>query len=283
MFERMIILFNIDLIPGLIMGFREGLEAFLIIAIMLEYLNKSDKKEYKKYVYTGLEVGIVASLLFGGALYGLSSIIGKSGNIGKLWESISSFIALILITTFIYWMIKNRHKIVSEIRNKMDSSISKIGLILLAAVMVAREGAEITLFVFTSVDTYSYIIGTLLGLLFSSLLVVLIYKSLIKVNLKLIFNITLVYLILQAGFMLGYSVHEFLSFLKVEQVLSDDSILFTKLFDVSGTFLNHKEELAGILLYASIGWYSKPEVIQFIIQYTYSSVLLYLFFKTRKK
>ena len=276
-------MFNIDLIPGLIMGFREGLEAFLIIAIMLEYLNKSKKKEYKKYVYTGLEVGILASLLFGSALYGLSSIIGKSGNISKLWESISSFAALILITTFIYWMIQNRHKIVSDIREKMDSSLSKIGLILLAAVMVAREGAEITLFIFSSVNTYSYVLGTLIGIALASILVFLIYKSLVKVNLKLIFNITLVYLILQAGFMLGYSIHEFLSFLKAEEILSSGHILFTKLFDVSDTFLNHKEKLPGILLYASIGWYSKPEVIQFVIQYLYTTSLLYMFFKTRNK
>jgi len=276
-------LFNIDLIPGLIMGFREGLEAFLIIAIMLEYLNKSNKKEYKKYVYTGLEVGIIASLLFGGILFGISSMIDKSSNIAKLWESGSSIVALILITMFIYWMIQNRHKIVSDIHGKMDNSLSKIGLVSLAAIMVAREGAEITLFIFSAVNTNSYVVGTLIGILVASLLVFLIYKSLVKVNLKFIFNITLVYLILQAGFMLGYSIHEFLSFLKAEEILSADNILFTKFFDMSDTLLNHKEQLPGILLYASIGWHSKPEVIQFVIQYLYTTSLLYMFFKTRNK
>lgn len=276
-------MFNVDLIPGLVMGFREGLEAFLIIAIMLEYLNKSKKKEYKKYVYNGLEIGIAASLLFGGLLYGLSLIISESSNIAKLWESASSFVALVLITMFIYWMIQNRHKIVSNIHGKMDNSLSKIGLVSLAAIMVAREGAEISLFIFSSINTNSYVMGTLIGVLLASILVFLIYKSLVKVNLKLIFNITLVYLILQAGFMLGYSVHEFLSFAKAEEILSANNILFTKLFDVSDTFLNHKEELPGILLYATIGWYSKPEIIQFVTQYIYTLSLLYLFLRSRKK
>ena len=277
-------MFNIDLLPGFIMGFREGLEAFLIIVLMLGYLTKSNKIELKRNVYMGLGIGILASLVFGLLLFGITNVIGDlDGNIAKLWESLASIAAVLLISSLIYWMIKHKNTIVSEIKNKVDLNPSKIGITLLAAVMVAREGAEIVLFNFTALDTSSYLTGTVLGILLALVVVFLISKSIINVNLKFIFNITLIYLILQAGFLLGYSVHEFLSYLKAVDVLESSNIIYTKMFDLSDTFLYHKEKAVGIILYATLGWYSKPEVIQFIIQYSYTSYFIYLFIKTRKE
>lgn len=178
---------------------------------------------------------------------------------------------------------KHRYTIVSDIHQKMAVTFTKTGIILLAAVMVAREGAEIVLFVFASVNRLSYLSGTLTGVLSALLLTFLIYKSLIKVNLKVLFNITLFYLILQAGFMVGYSIHELLSYFKAESILDSNLWVYTKLFDLSGTFIDHKESPLGIALYAGIGWYSKPEIIQFLAQYLYTGVLLFFFFKPRVK
>jgi len=277
-------MFGIDFTPGLIMGIREGLEAFLIIAIMLEYLNKTNRKENKINVFQGLALGIIASLIFGLILFGISNLLdASSDNLGKLWEAIASFAALILITTFIIFMIRNKSNITQDIRNKLDVNISKIGIILLAATMVAREGVEVSLFAFASSNQGDYLLGAFSGIILASILAILIYKSLIRVNLKTIFNITLLYLILQAGFMLGYSIHELLSFLKAEEIISSNSIIFSKMFDLSNTFLYHKEEPLGIILYVAIGWYSKPEVIQFFAQYIYTVSLLYFFFKSTKK
>ena len=275
-------MFGIDYIPGLVMGLREGLEAFLIIAIMLEYLNKTNKKSDKLYVFQGFGYGVLASLVFGLLMGLISVLIGTSSdNIVKLWESIASLVALILITTFIFWMMKHRYTIVSDIHQKMAVTFTKTGIILLASVMVAREGAEIVLFVFASVNRVSYLSGTLTGVILAGLLTFLIYKSLIKVNLKVLFNITLFYLILQAGFMVGYSLHELLSYFKTVDILDPNLWVYTKLFDLSGTFLDHKDSPLGIALYAGIGWYSKPEIIQFIAQYLYTGVLLFYFFKPR--
>ena len=63
---------------------------------------------------------------------------------------------------------------------------------------------------------------------------------------------------------------------------SGDHWIYTKLFDASGTFLNHKEQPVGILLYVTVGWYSKPEIIQFLIQYIYTGVLLWYFISFTK-
>jgi high-affinity iron transporter len=277
-------MFTIEIIPGFVMGIREGLEAFLIVAIMLEYLNKTKRESDKKYVYTGLGFGLVASILFGLILFGLSKFIGdQEGNIAKLWEFAASFVALVLITTFIYFMLKHKDSIVGEIKNKISTTFSSIAIITLTAVMVAREGAEISLFVFAATEQVSYFVGTLIGVILSGVVTFLIYKSLIRVNLRVIFNITLIYLILQAGFMFGYSFHELFSWLKAEAFLEPTHWVYTKAFDLSDTFLYHKDQPIGIFLFVTIGWYSTPEILQFIIQYLYTGTLLYFFFKISKK
>jgi high-affinity iron transporter len=277
-------MFSIEILPGFIMGIREGLEAFLIISIMLEYLNKTRRKSDKKYVFQGLTYGIVISIVFGVILFGISNLIGEGNtNIAKLWEFGASFVALVLITTFIIFMLKNKNSIVNDINDKMSISLSKKAIILLATVMVAREGAEIVLFTIASVEKVPYAIGAFSGVALSALLVYLFYKSLIRVNLKTIFNITLVYLILQAGFMLGYSFHELFSYFKAESIIEPAHWIYTKAYDLSNTFLDHKNKPIGIALYATVGWYSKPEIFQFVIQYLYSISLLFLYIKSTKK
>ncbi len=62
-----------SLVQGAIIGLREGLEAFLIIAIMLEYLNKTKQLAYKRNVKQGLGIGIAVSALLGVALFFIAS------------------------------------------------------------------------------------------------------------------------------------------------------------------------------------------------------------------
>jgi len=260
------------MIPGLIVGFREGMEAFLIIGIMLQYLTKIEKPELKKNVSFGLLAGIGGSVVFGLILWGISSLMGQSGGaVSKLWESGASFAALIFIATFIYWMMKHGSSITGDVESEVSRNLSSKGLFALSTVMVLREGAEIALFAFTAVEKQVYLLGTLAGLLIAAVLAVLINRSLVKVRLSVIFNITLAYLILQAGYMLGYSVHEFLSALKTLGHLGSDSFILTKMFNLSGTVLNHKTGALGVPMNFLLGWYSKPEVLQFIAQYGFTA------------
>ena len=267
-------------VPGLIMGFREGLEAFLIVAIILQYLNHIKKVEFKKHVYNGALVGIVSSAIIGGLLFALSSVIDKTDEIAKIWESGASLIALLFVTTFIYWMIKHGRNMVSNVQNQVKQNLSKFGLFSIAFIMVVREGAEIAIFTFAGKYT---LLSIGFGIAASLLLAVLIYKALVKVNLKLLFNVTLGYLILQAGFLLGYSVHEGLSALKALSMIDENHLLLTKAFDLSETLLNHKEGIIGLPLYVLFGWYSKPEWIQFVLQYSYTIGMFAFWHKITKK
>ncbi len=263
---------------ALIMAFREGLEAFLIIVVLLKFLGKTDKGHLKKQVWKGAYTGVFVSLILGLVLMFISSYIGGLKTTAKLWESVGGFIAVILVTTFIIWMIKHSNNIKAVIENEASQNLTKKGIFLLVLFVVAREGTEIAIFSFAG--KYS-IIPVILGLIISIGLVLLINYSLVKVNLKTIFTITLAYLVLQAGYLFGYSIHEGLSAAKSLGWLHENNAVFTKAFNLSKTVFNHKEGILGLPLNVGLGWYSKPEWIQFILQYGYTT-LLFVFWSKRK-
>lgn len=269
-----------ELFPGIIIGFREGLEAFLIVAIMIRYLKKTNRNESIKYVFQGLGLGIILSLIIGLGLYLLARSMNNIGPVAKLWESGASIFALILVTTFIIWMIKNGSNLNKEVEGKVAKTISNVGIVILTFAFVAREGVEIAIFTFAG--NYS-LLAISIGILISLVLTISIFFSLVKVNLKVIFNITLVYLILQAGFLLGYAFHEGLSAFKDLGLIESTNPIYTKLFDLSSTVLDHKTGALGIPLYVGIGWYSKPEIIQFLIQYLYTFTMFFYWLKHLKK
>lgn len=270
-----------EFFPGLIIGFREGLEAFLIIAIVIRYLKKTNRNNSIKYVWRGAFLGVLLSLVLGAILYLISNSLGATESVAKLWESGASIFALVLVTTFIIWMIRNGSNLTKDIENKMSITLSSTGITLLVFAMVVREGVEIAIFSFAG--NYS-LLGIAIGISIALVLVILIFFSMVKVNLKLIFNITLAYLVLQAGFLLGYAVHEGLSAFKSLGYIDSSNLVYTKLFDLSGTLLNHKEGWLGIPLYVSFGWYSKPEIIQFVIQYTYTiGMFSYWYISSKRK
>jgi len=96
------------------------------------------------------------------------------------------------------------------------------------------------------------------------------------VNLGVLFTVTLVYLVLQAGYLLGYAVHELLSALKAAGALAPDSALLIKAFNLQDTILDHKTGAIGIVLNVLVGWYSRPEWIPVVLHYTYVVVMFAL-------
>ncbi len=267
-------------IQGLVMAFREGLEAFLIIMILLKFLEKTNNEYLKKNLWYGLYAGIAASFIFGIILKAISVSIGGMGATAKLWESVASLAAVMLIITFIIWMINHGAEIKKHVEGEAALNLSPKGIFWLAAFMVVREGAEIVLFQFAGKYTTSSVV---IGLALSIALTVALYHSLVKIKLQTIFNVTLAYLVLQAGFLLGYSVHEALSASKELGLLAAESPIFAKAFNLSETIFYHKEGVIGMPLYVAIGWYSKPEWIQFILQYLLTFSLFGYWYQRSKR
>lgn len=84
-----------QMIPAMIMGFREGLEAFLVIAVILRYLSTIGKTQLKVKVYQGGVAGIIGSCLLGLGLFIAANRLGGVDTLSKAWESGASFIALV--------------------------------------------------------------------------------------------------------------------------------------------------------------------------------------------
>lgn len=266
-----------NFLTGVILGFREGLEAFLIVVILLRFLRRTGRTELIKNVWRGAGLGILSSLVIGGILYAAASTMERMEQTAKLWESGSSLIALVFITTFIVWMIRNGSNMVGSVERNASQNLSGGGILLLSALMVAREGVEVSIFSFAGEYDLPAIFA---GIGAALVLTVLIYYSLVRVNLKTIFSITLFYLILQAGFLLGYGIHEGLSALSELGVLAETSPLFLRSFDLSGTLLDHKTGPIGLPLYVLLGWHSRPEILQFAAQYLYTGLLLWFWHRT---
>jgi high-affinity iron transporter len=155
----------------------------------------------------------------------------------------------------------------SSIESAMNKVSTKVGLFTISLIIISREGAEIALFSFAGKYNFETIIlGSLLGLFITYA----IYKSIVRVNISLLFKITLGYLILQAGFLWGYSIHELLSALKSLDILATDSAWLTRAFNLSAGILSHKDGIIGLPIHLLLGWYSKPEVSQFLAQYVFT-------------
>jgi len=268
-----------QMIPSFIMGFREGLEAFLLIAIMIKYISSTDQQHLKIKVVQGSAAGLVISLMLGMGLNSVSDALGGVSTMTKVWESAASLIALALVTMFIFWMISHGSDMAKHVQSEVKKKFSGSGLFLISLVIVAREGTEISIFSFAGKYPFSIVI---MGVFASLVLTILIFYSLVKINISLLFKITLGYLILQAGFLLGYTLHEGLSALKGYEVISGENLIFSKAFDVSKTIFSHKDGVIGIPLHVIFGWYSKPEWLQFIVQYSYTFLFFSFWLRDKK-
>ena len=266
--------------PSFIMGFREGLEAFLLIAITLKYITKIDKGHLKNKVLQGGITGLIISIFLGLMLSQFSEYLGGVSSLTKLWESVASLIALLLVSVFIIWMIRHGSNMSKFVENELSQNISTNALFWISFIIIAREGTEIAIFSFAGKYPYE-IVG--MGVLTSLILSIFIFFSLVKVDLSVLFKITLAYLILQAGFLLGYSLHEGFSALKGYSMIASDNYIFEKAFNFSNTLLSHKDGVFGIPLHVLFGWYSKPEWIQFIVQYLFTFSMFGYWFWNNKK
>jgi len=197
-------------LANFLIGLREGLEAGLIVGILVAYLNKLDRRDILPRLLIGIAAAIVLSLGVGAILtfgpYGLSfqaqEILG-----GGL-----SILAVALVTWMIFWMAGNARSLRSELQSKLDAAIAGtgMGIVVVGFVSVAREGVETALFVWASVNSSSNaVVGTLsavVGILAASVVAYLIYRGLVRINFARFFAWTGSFLIIVAAGVLSYGI-----------------------------------------------------------------------------
>lgn len=265
-------------LPGIIVAFREWLEAFLIIIVLLRFLKKTGNILLKKNIWAGVLLGVIISIAAGGILFWLGHFLSTIEGMGKIWESVMSLIAVGFIISFVLWMIHNSANIKKHIEHEANTHLSSWWILLMTTVFIAREGAEIAIFAYAGEYPWQWIAG---GLISALLVTLCLYVFSIRAKLTTLLTITLLYLILQSGYLLGYSIHEWFSALKELNILESNNILFIKAFDVSKTIFNHREGLLWLPLNILFGWYSKPEWIQFIAQYLCTGMLLWVWMRSK--
>ncbi len=198
------------MLANFLIGLREGLEAGLVVGILVAYLNKLGRRDVLPRLWIGIGVAIGISLAVGAILtwgpYGLSfqaqEILG-----GAL-----SILAVGLVTWMIFWMARHSRALKGELQSKLDAAIAGtgMGIVLVGFVSVGREGVETALFIWASVSsTGNAVLGTIgavLGILVSIVIAYLIYRGLVRINLSRFFLWTGLFLIVVAAGVLSYGI-----------------------------------------------------------------------------
>ena len=215
-----------------LIGLREGLEAALIISILVAYLVRTDRRSALPWVWTG--VGLAVAMSMGVALVLNMTSAALSDTAEELFAGIMSLLAVALVTWMVFWMKSASRTIASDLRGSLDRAFSMgVGAVAaMAFVSVAREGLETAVFFFSLTESagegYRPVLGLVLGLATSAGIGLLLYRGAIRVNLSTFFRYTGLLLILVAAGVLAYGIHELQ---EVGLLPGEDNLAF----DVSAT------------------------------------------------
>jgi len=260
-----------------LIALREGLEAALIVGILVAYVVKTDRRNLLAPVWSGVAVALAASFALGGFLSFTSAELSERGE--QFFAGTTSFLAVGLVTWMVFWMKRAARTLRDELHGKVDNALSAGPLAIAAAAFfaVAREGLETALFVYTNFKTVaatsSSSVGLVLGLTLAVILGYLIYNRAIKLNLSKFFTVTGIALIVVAAGVLSYGVHEYQ---ELGWIPGDGSYAW----DISSFMA--KDSVAGSVLAGTIGFDVNTSWIQLFVWVAYLSIVLRLYTKPAK-
>ncbi|PKN88137.1 MAG: iron permease [Chloroflexi bacterium HGW-Chloroflexi-8] len=266
------------MLPSYLLALREGLEAALIIGIVLSVLRKMDHQILNSAVWIGVINAIVISVLAALSLNWIGAEFEGRGE--QLFEGITMFFAAGILTWMVFWMrnqsILMKQKIESSVRQATEVQRQK-ALFLLAFLAVVREGIELALFLLAirgTTNPFQEYLGAGLGITSAALIGWAVFATTRKLSLTRFFQGTNVLLALFAAGLVGLGIHEFneLSWIPsiVENVWNFNSML-------------PDQSTVGQLLKALVGYNSSPSLSQVIGYFGYFLILALLFWVRRQK
>jgi high-affinity iron transporter len=188
---------------------REGIEAFLIVAIALAYLRKTGRDALVPAVFWGTGAGVALSLILGIKLAEFA--------VQPIWEGILALVAVVLVTSMVIYMLRTAKHLRTDIGARLEAAAQKsgaaawLGVFAFTVLMITREGME-TAFLIDAValrtGSAELLAGTLVGTALAALLAWVWSRYGHRVNLALFFQVTSIFLLLFALQLLLYSFHE---------------------------------------------------------------------------
>jgi high-affinity iron transporter len=255
------------MLPSLLLSLREGLEAALIVGIVIALLNKLNQRHLKISVWIGVATAVVASVLVGLGL----NLLGLEfeGRAEEIFEGLATLFAAAVLTWMIIWMQKQgkhlKQRLESETVQALDTG--RRALFTLAFIAVFREGLELALFLlatsFVSNGTLT-LIGALIGLVAAVVLGWLLFSSTRRLSLRGFFQVTNILLILFAAGLVAYGVHELNEAGWIPSVIEH-------VWDIN-PILNEKSQL-GLILKALFGYNANPSLTEVIAYVSYFAIL----------
>lgn len=260
--------------PGFLLSLREGLEAALIIGIVMGALRRMNRADLKPAVWTGVGSAVFVSMLAALMLNWLGTSL--EGTAEQIFEGVTMFLAAAVLTWMIFWMQRQSRSLKGELEadvRRAAGHTGKIGLFWLAFFAVVREGVELALFLSASAMLYDsgyILLGALLGLAVAIGLGWALFTSTVRMSLRGFFLVTSVLLILFAGGLVAHGVHEFNEIgwipAVTEPVWDTNSIL-----DENSTL--------GAILKALFGYNANPSLTELLAYFGYFiAIALGLFF-----
>src|SRR5438105_3654801 len=251
-----------------VLTFREGLEAALVVAIMLGYLRKVGRTEHQLSVWSGALSAAGLAVVFTLIL----QLLGKEFDYPAkgIYEGFTSLFAVGMLTYMSFWMSRQARYIKGSLEQSMKATFIKgatWGLFGLAFLTVAREGVETALFLSASAFEYSGIatlLGGIAGLVVALSVAWAVYVAGVRLNMRTFFRITSLLLGVFGAAILRYGLHEF------EEVNWLPAII-DPVWNTARWL--PEDSLVGQILQALIGYVSKPSLVQVVSYFGYLAVV----------
>jgi high-affinity iron transporter len=263
---------------GLLTGLREGVEAALIVSIVLAYLVKTGNGRHAGKIWLGTAAAVLSSAALGLTLF--NSVGSFEEPYEQIFEGSTMLLAAVVVTWMLFWMRRQAAGVKGQLQAAVDRALDAggaWGLALLAFTAVIREGVETSLFLVgqaTSAATNapSVLVGALVGLAIAVMIGYGLYHGSRRVNLAIFFRWTGIALVFIAAGLLSHAVHEFI------EIGALGSGPWTQTaFDLSGV-LSHDEGV-GAFLRAIFGYSASPEVLTLAVHVAYVVTVLVLYLR----
>ncbi|MFN2590588.1 MAG: iron uptake transporter permease EfeU [Actinomycetota bacterium] len=257
-----------------IVTLREGLEAALIVSIILAYLRQLGRTDRNALVWLGTLGAVTVSAAVGAVIFAVAGEF--EGRAEEIFEGLISLLAVGVLTWMVFWMRRQAARIRSEIQEKVDSALTGGGLALagLAFVMVLREGIETALFLFgaekATGETLLFFLGAALGLAVAAAIGFVLYRGSVRLNLRTFFRVTGALILVVAAGLLAFGIHEL-------QEAGYLQFLTQHAFDLEATL--NDDRGVGALLKAVLGYHHEMSVLEVAAWAAYLLIVGVLYFR----